>query len=284
MQGANVLKCEFDGGPGRIGAQACVCFRWVTDARETFASLAPASLPILIWSRMRLLRTGSLSMAMILGGILSLQAEITPEDIRQLQTRFQQAEESEERLRARIQKLEAANAELRSQIGEVRSVAASAGKEAVTQEQLKKVLDQLRELDRRRQDDNEKVVQQIKRLADLPTAPPPNFDEPKTKGRKPAGDSGGGAGGAGSTTKAETKGEPKGEAKTEAPKPSLPADYEFYEHVVRENQSLSQIISEYNKGYGLKVRMKHVLEANPKLRPDRPVLVTGQKIRIPVVK
>jgi chromosome segregation ATPase len=143
-------------------------------------------------------------MAMILGGILSLQAEITPEDIRQLQTRFQQAEESEERLRARIQKLESTIAELRSQIGEVRSVAASAGKEAVTQEQLKKVLDQLRELDRRRQDDNEEVVQQIKRLADLPTAPPPNFDEPNTKGRKPAGDSGtgvgAGAGVAGSTT------------------------------------------------------------------------------------
>jgi hypothetical protein len=128
------------------------------------------------------------------------------------------------------------------------------------------------------------VVQQIKRLADLPTAPPPNFDEPKTKGRKPAGDSGtgvgAGAGVAGSTTKGDSKGEPKGEA----PKPSLPADYEFYEHVVRENQSLSQIISEYNKGYGLKVRMKHVLEANPKLRPDRPMVVTGQKIRIPVVK
>lgn len=231
---------------------------------------------------MRLLRAGSLSMAMILVGILSLQAEITSEDIRQLQTRFQQAEESEERLRARIQKLESTIAELRSQIGEVRSVAASAGQEAVTQEQLKKVLDQLRELDRRRQDDNEKVVQQIKRLADLPTAPPPNFDEPKTKGRKTAGDSetGAGAGVTGSTTKGDSKGEPKGEA----PKPSLPADYEFYEHVVREKQSLSLIISEYNKGYGLKVLMKHVLEANPKLRPDRPMVVTGQKIRIPVVK
>jgi len=230
---------------------------------------------------MRLLRAGSLSMALILGGTLSLRAEITPEDIRQLQTRFQQAEESEERLRARIQKLEATIAELRSQLGEVRSVAASAGKEAVTQEQLKKVLDQLRELDRRRQDDNEKVVQQIKRLADLPTAPPPSFDDPKPKGRKPAADSGTGAG----AGKADAKsGEPKNDSKTEAPKPSLPADYEFYEHVVRENQSLSQIINEYNKGYGLKVRMKHVLEANPKLRPERPVLVTGQKIRIPVVK
>ncbi len=224
---------------------------------------------------MRLLRAGSLSMAMILGGILSLQAEISPEDIRQLQTRFQQAEESEERLRARIQKLESTIAELRSQLGEVRSVAASAGKDSVTQEQLKKVLDQLRDLDRRRQEDNEKVLQQIKRLADLPTAPPPSFDDPKPKGRKPSAEPSVGAGGA---AKIDSKAEPK----ADVPKPTLPADYEFYEHVVRDNQSVSQIINEYNKGYGLKVRLKHVLEANPKLRPER--LVTGQKVRIPVVK
>ena len=214
-------------------------------------------------------------MAMILGGILSLQAEITPEDIRQLQTRFQQAEESEERLRARMQKMESTIAELRSQLGEVRSVAASAGKDSVTQEQLKKVLDQLRDLDRRRQEDNEKVLQQIKRLADLPTAPPPSFDDPKPKGRKPSGEPSLGAGG---SAKVESKVEPM----ADVPKPTLPADYEFYEHVVRENQSVSQIINEYNKGYGMKVRLKHVLEANPKLRPER--LVTGQKVRIPVVK
>ena len=221
-------------------------------------------------------------MAMILGGILSLQAEITPEDIRQLQTRFQQAEESEERLRARIQKLEATIAELRSQLGEVRSVAASAGKDAVTQEQLKKVVDQLRDLDRRRQDDNEKVVHQIKRLADLPTAPPPSFDDPKPKGRKPSGEPSVGAGGTGGGAKADPKSDLKSEPKADLPKPTLPADYEFYEHVVRDNQSVSQIINEYNKGYGLKVRLNHVLEANPKLRPER--LITGQKIRIPVVK
>ena len=221
-------------------------------------------------------------MAVILGGILSLRAEITPEDIRQLQTRFQQAEESEERLRARIQKLEATIAELRSQLGEVRSVAASAGKDAVTQEQLKKVVDQLRDLDRRRQDDNEKVVQQIKRLADLPTAPPPSFDDPKPRGRKPFGEPSVGAGGNGGGAKSDSKSDLKSEPKADVPKPTLPTDYEFYEHVVRDNQSVSQIINEYNKGYGLKVRLKHVLEANPKLRPER--LITGQKIRIPVVK
>jgi uncharacterized coiled-coil protein SlyX len=221
-------------------------------------------------------------MAVILGGILSLRAEITPEDISQLQTRFQQAEESEERLRARIQKLESTIAELRSQLGEVRSVAASAGKDAVTQEQLKKVVDQLRDLDRRRQDDNEKVVQQIKRLADLPTAPPPSFDDPKPRGRKPSGEPSVGAGGNGGGAKADSKSDLKSEPKADVPKPTLPTDYEFYEHVVRDNQSVSQIINEYNKGYGLKVRLKHVLEANPKLRPER--LITGQKIRIPVVK
>lgn len=225
-------------------------------------------------------------MAVILGGVLSLRAEITPEDIRQLQTRFQQAEESEERLRARIQKLESTIAELRSQLGEVRSVAASAGKDAVTQEQLKKVLDQLRDLDRRRQEDNEKVVQQIKRLADLPTAPPPSFDDPKPKGRKSSGEPSVGAGGIGGGAKADPKSDSKSDLKSEPKadvlKPTLPTDYEFYEHVVRDNQSLSQIINEYNKGYGLKVRLKHVIEANPKLRPER--LVTGQKIRIPVVK
>ena len=243
-------------------------------------------------TRMRLIRVGALGIALAMAvNTTGLRAEITPEDIRQLQTRFQQAEESEERLRARIQKLEATVAELRSQIGDVRSVAASAGKDGVTQEQLRKVLDQLKELDRRRQEDNEKVVQQIKRLADLPAPPPPVFDDPKPRGRKPAAEQGSGASGSASAqggpagrpeAKADAKTEPKTEAKADAPKPLLPADYEFYDHVVRDGQSLGQIINEYNKGYGLKVRLKHVLEANPKLRPER--LVPGQKVRIPVVK
>lgn len=237
---------------------------------------------------MRLIRFGAFGIAVAMAANTTrLRAQITPEDIRQLQTRFQQAEESEERLRARIQRLEATVAELRSQIGDVRSVAASAGKEAVTQEQLRKVLDQLKELDRRRQEDNEKVVQQIKRLADLPAPPPPVFDDPKPRGRKPVTDPGAGTSGSASSQgsqagKPEPRTDPKTEPKAEVAKPLLPPDYEFYDHVVRDGQSLGQIITEYNKGYGLKVRLKHVLEANPKLRPER--LVPGQKVRIPVVK
>lgn len=159
---------------------------------------------------MRLIRIVALGITLAVGGISPrLRAEITPEDIRQLQTRFQQAEESEERLRARIQKLEATVAELRSQIGDVRSVAASAGKDAVTQEQLRKVLDQLKELDRRRQEDNEKVLQQIKRLADLPAPPPPSFEDPKPRGRKPAGDPGSGGGTGGRRLDPSPRGSPR---------------------------------------------------------------------------
>jgi len=218
---------------------------------------------------------------LLLCGRVCLRAEITPEDLRQLQTRFQQAEESEERLRARIQRLEATIAELRSQIGEVRSVASSAGKDSVTQDQFRKVLEQLRDLDRRRQEDNEKVLQQLRKLADLPAPPPPSFDDPKPKGRRPGPGAEAEVGtGSGRVDARPDSGAP--EPRVEAPKPSLPPEYEFYEHVVRDDQILGQIINEYNKGYGLKVRLKHVLEANPKLRPER--LLPGQKIRIPVVK
>jgi TolA-binding protein len=208
---------------------------------------------------------------------LTASAQLTSEDFRQMQTRFQQSEEDVERLRARVQKLEASVAELRSQLGDVRNTASSAGRDAVSQDQLKKVVEQLRDLDKRRQDDNDKIVLQLKRLADLPAPLPPS--EPDKTEKKS------------STGKARPEGSrvlrtevakgatnaPAGEVKS-----SLPADYEFYDHTIGEGQTLGEILAEYNKAYGLKVRLKHVLEANPKLNPNR--MVVGKKIRIPVVK
>ena len=65
-----------------------------------------------------------------------LRAEISQEEYRQMQTRFQQAEEDMDRLRARVQKLEAAVAELSAAVGEegrkalVRRLAADVIREA----------------------------------------------------------------------------------------------------------------------------------------------------------
>jgi uncharacterized protein (UPF0335 family) len=218
----------------------------------------------------------------LLGGLVLLaaattaSAQLTPEEVRQLQTRFQQAEEDNERLRARVQKLETAVAELRTQVGDVRNVAASAGKDGVTQEQLKKVVEQIREVDKHRQDDNDRIVQQLKRLADLPAVPAPAPEEGKSKAAKkveiPAQ----------TPTSTSTAAEPKGASAPADAKALLPADYEYYEHKVASGQTLGQIIAEYNKAYGLKVRLKHVQEANPKINPNK--LIDGKKIRIPVVK
>ena len=52
---------------------------------------------------------------------------------------------------------------------------------------------------------------------------------------------------------------------------------------VEEGQTLGAIIEAYNKQHGLKVRLAHVLKANPTLK-DPKKLKVGQTIRIPAVK
>jgi seryl-tRNA synthetase len=209
---------------------------------------------------------------------LESRAEISQEEYRQMQTRFQQAEEDVDRLRARVQKLESAIAEIRTSLGEVRGVASNAGKDGVSQDQLKKVVDQIRELDKRRQEDNDRIVMQLKKLADIPAPQlPTDLEKPDrkpggTKSRaKEAAPSGAGESGTGSTNAAAGE-----------PKPLLPPNYAFFEHTVEEGQTLGEIITEYNKAHGMKVRLKHIQEANPKLNPNR--MVVGKKIRIPEVK
>ena len=200
------------------------------------------------------------------------RAELTQEDFRQMQTRFQHSEEDGELLRARVQRLEASLAELRAQIGDVRNSAVSSVKEAVSQDQLKKVVEQLRDLDKRRQEDNDKVINQLKRLADLPppSLPPAPLKPEKNigKGGKPKGEA--------------TSDEGEGAKLVPESKSLLPANYESYEHVIEAGQTLGEIMAQYNKIYSMKVRLKHVLEANPKLNPDR--MVPGRKVKIPVIK
>ena len=52
--------------------------------------------------------------------------------------------------------------------------------------------------------------------------------------------------------------------------------------MIEAGQTLGEIMAQYNKIYSMKVRLKHVLEANPKLNPDR--MVPGRKVKIPVIK
>ncbi|MFO1499480.1 MAG: LysM domain-containing protein [Verrucomicrobiota bacterium] len=116
-----------------------------------------------------------------------------------------------------------------------------------SRDELRKYIEKLKEqLDEQREADKKLILNNIKELAKTPPAP---VSETKAAARRNP--------------------EPEGE----------PA----FVYVIKKNDTLSDIIAEYNdyfqKNGQAKISKEQVLKANPGLNPD--VLVTGKKIRIP---
>lgn len=191
-------------------------------------------------------------------------------DFGSLEQRFEVLSRSVTTLTEQLRRAEAENRSLRESISK-----ATVG--LVTRKELEQVVDQLKEVDKKRIDDGktvretlERLGEQIEKIAKLAAAPPPSVaaedrrkptrspdkpvDKPTDKPSKPA---------------------------EEANAPDLPT--EFYEHEVQERETLAVIIAAYNKEHGLKVRMADVMKANPKLKDPKKMFV-GQKLRIPVIK
>jgi len=117
---------------------------------------------------------------------------------------------------------------------------------AATQEDVKRLAEAIREVDRKRLEDYEKIRKEIEKLARALVPAPP----PKTPSKLP----------------------PK-----ESAPPGGPPEKGF-EHVVAENDTLSTIALAYREK-GFKVTVDQILKANPGLNPNR--LKIGQKIFIP---
>jgi len=165
----------------------------------------------------------------------------------------QDAEERYKRLNASIEELIAAQAAIQKKIAaltdELRAVRDEASRTtgtAASRDDLRKLAETVAELERQRQADKEVILAEIKKLAKVPVAPPPRVPvtEPKTNPDSV---------------------------------PGVPD--KGYEYVVRENDTLSGIVSEYRKK-GVKVTVELVQKANPKLDPNR--MRVGQKIFIPL--
>lgn len=200
---------------------------------------------------------------------VSLRAEVNAEDFKRLESDVTALTESRDLFRAELRKLREEIANLRAENGKLRSDVALAGKDNASREELRKVVEQIQEVDKRRAADGKYVHDQLEEIAKLASKPlvlPPVEDarppkaRPDPSARKPAGDSA---------------------AKPVEDGPELPAEY--YEHVVSEGENLGAIIAAYNKEHGLKVRQAHVLKANPKLKDPRKMFV-GMKLKIPMVK
>lgn len=154
-------------------------------------------------------------------------------------------------LREEISRLRSANTELKQQL------AAAQSRDVVSREDLKRVVEQIAEVDKRRAEDARYVkvkLEEIALLASRPAPPPP--EEPKPVRTKPPEEERGGDGAVAT---------------------------EFYEHEVAKGDTLGAIVDAYNKQYGMKVTIAQVLKVNPRIK-DPKGLVVGKKIKIPIIK
>jgi len=118
-------------------------------------------------------------------------------------------------------------------------------------EDLRKLAEKLQEIDRKRQEDNERILREIEKLAKLPPATRPSPRPPKQENNPPEK-----APGAGAVVE-------KG-----------------IEHVIQSGDRLETIAHAYSKEKGIKVTVDQILKANPGLKPER--LMVGQKVFIPL--
>ncbi len=160
----------------------------------------------------------------------------------------------------RVEDLTAAQEALRKQISdlsrELQSVREQASKPNISyaraedvEKNLKQLTEAIKEVDRKRMDDAEKIHSELLNLRKLLETPPP---QPK---KAPV------------TAPKETP---------SASNPSTPE--KGFEHVVKSGETLDAIVQACREK-GIKVTRTQVLKANPGLKPER--LKVGQKLFIP---
>ena len=125
--------------------------------------------------------------------------------------------------------------------------------EFATREDLKKIVDQIKEVDQRREADRKLILQEFENLGKALTQP-----APRAAARR-------------------NDPEPRSE-------PEKPIEGTFIEYVVQPNESLSEIRVKYNSELQKQgrppVSIQDIVRANPRLNPDR--IFVGQKINLPV--
>jgi LysM repeat protein len=189
-------------------------------------------------------RISLLLAALLLCGISKVKADdaATEERLNQLSGKIEDLIASQETQRKQL-------AELRREIESLRDQASKPTGNFAAQEDLKRVADAVKEVDRKRLDDYEKIRTTIKDLGATLAA------QPSQKARRS--DSG-----------------PTEIAKADKP----PKSDKGFEHTVKSGDTLSGIVAAYRE-QNIKVTKDQIMAANPGLVPEKMKL--GQKIWIP---
>ena len=173
------------------------------------------------------------------------QDAATQQQIDKLYGQIQDVQAAQELQAKRLDALEKQISDLTDKVN---SPAASTGASA---EDLKSLATQVQEIDKKRQDDRDLILKQIKSLGEVSGGAPPSHKS------KPVADTTA-AGGDNSTA------------------PGVPQ--KGYEHVVESGETLSAIAKAY-RAQGVKVTTAQIIAANPKINPNS--LIAGKKIFIP---
>jgi chromosome segregation ATPase len=198
--------------------------------------------------------------ALLFAGPITGLAQNDAEEIRRLNSTTEALTEGQESLRGQIQTLRQEIANLRAENSALKQQLAGVGHDNVSRAELAKIVEQIREVDTKRQSDAQLVQRQLKEIAELASKPITVPEAPRIRERPP---------------------ETKAPEKKNDNQPALPT--EGYEHVVASGENIGTILQAYNQKYQLKVKTADVLRANPKLKDPKKLFV-GQKLWIPEIK
>ncbi len=185
----------------------------------------------------------------------------------------QEAEENYNALRSQIEELQTAQTDQRKKIQELlrevedlKQQLSKPKQDAASPEDVRQLAATVQEIDKKRQADKELILGEIKRLGRAVTdTPPVRGKRTSNSSTASTASSGGGESGAGSSAI------PSGDSNPSANKPG------FY-YTVKPGNSFSLIVQGY-RDQGIKVTRQQVLDANPKLNPQK--LLVGTRIFIP---
>ncbi len=183
------------------------------------------------------------SVALLTSGPLLAQDAATEERLNKLSGQIEDLISAQKALQQQVNSLSREVAQLRDQ---------AANKPAVdyaSNEDLKRLSETIKEVDRKRMDDYEKIRAEIVKLGNAVTAPP---------------------------ARPRTRPTPTTEQSITPDKPARPEA--GFEYVVEKGDSLSVIVQRVREK-GIKVTMDQVLKANPGLKPEK--MRAGQKLFIP---
>jgi LysM repeat protein len=178
------------------------------------------------------------------------QDAATQQQLDKLSGQIQDMLDSQTQQSKRIEALEKEISDLRDKVN------TPVANDYVNHDELKKIADQISEVDRKRQSDSDMIATQIANLAKAAAvAPPPVIRHPAST----------------STPTTDGSGSGSGSDNTSTPQNG-------YYYPIKSGDTLSLIIKAY-RDKGVKVTSKQVIKANPGLDPNK--LLVGKKIFIP---